>query len=75
MTATAFSLELTAMVSQLSNPLNSENASPPGTFTVYLSFDAGVGASAAKASEAARAAMPVSKTRDFEMLCMVISVE
>src|SRR5262245_7124175 len=35
-TASAVSLWLTEMVCQLSYPLNSENASPPGTCTVYL---------------------------------------
>ena len=75
MTATALSFELTEMASQLSNPLNSENASPPGTFTVYLSLAADVGESAANASEAARAAMPASAHNDFEMVCMFFSIE
>src|SRR5436189_4016857 len=35
--ATTFSFRLMEMACQASYPLNSENASPPGTFTVYLS--------------------------------------
>src|SRR5689334_12532667 len=39
--ATTFSFRLMEMVCHDSYPLNSENASPPGTFTLYLSPAAG----------------------------------
>jgi hypothetical protein len=74
MTATAFSVELVEMASQLSNPLNSENARPPGTFTLYLSLTDGVGEFAAKASEAAKTAMPASAPRVFRTVYMFTSI-
>src|SRR5882762_6339477 len=40
MTAITFSPWLKEMACHASYPLNSENASPPGTFTVYLSWAA-----------------------------------
>jgi hypothetical protein len=39
-TATTLSFRLMEMVCHASYPLNSENASPPGTFKVYLSWAA-----------------------------------
>src|SRR3954467_4306699 len=40
MTATALSFRLIPIACQPSYPLNSENANPPGTFTVYRSWPA-----------------------------------
>src|SRR4051812_49697938 len=40
MRATALSLRLIPIACQSSYPLNSENANPPGTFALYLSWPA-----------------------------------
>jgi len=59
MTAIAGPSSLMETASQLSYPLNSENASPPGTFALYLSWDVSTDA-ATTTIENARAAQPLN---------------
>src|SRR6185436_19098324 len=57
---------------QLSYPLNSENASPPGTFTLYLSWDVSTGP-ATTTTEKAREAQLLSAPKYFSAACIANS--
>src|SRR6185295_9123876 len=71
-TASAFSVRLTDTACQLSNPLNSEKESPPGTFKVYLScFSA---ESASNDITAAITVKLVTATRIFMDVCIADSL-
>src|SRR5882757_2297240 len=55
---------------QPSYPLNSENASPPGTFKVYLSWAVCATESATKATEAARVPQMLKAPKYFRAVCI-----